>query len=255
MTSQTQELDELVVAYQDPLSRRWGPVGRLSCKEGFYHFQYTRGAVEASEAGSFLPFREMTDFETIYRSEKLFPLFQNRIMPRTRPEYNDYTRWLLGESGELSPLRELGRSGGARATDTIQLYPIPKNINGSYQVSFFAHGVRHLPGAAQEAIDAQGSGRQLLLMHDMQNEHDPNALALRTEFPPVFVGYCPRFLSEDFLYVMKSDSSAKVILAQVNTDAPLQFRYRCEFIADWPDGFKPFDTEAFQVVSNEIVRV
>lgn len=252
----TEEFDELVVVVQDPHSRRWFPVGRLSFAGKLYHFRYTRGAVEARDAGTFLPFGVMTNFEATYRSEKLFPLFQNRVMPRSRPEYKAYTHWLLGdsdESVELSPLRELGRSGGARATDNIQLYPVPKNVDGYYRMSFFAHGVRHLPEAAQQAIDAQRLRTKLLLVPDPKNEHDSDALTLQTEAPSMPVGYCPRFLCLDFLKILHEDPQTEVVLAQVNTDAPLQFRYRCELTARWPDRFKPFDTAAFQVVSGEVV--
>jgi hypothetical protein len=256
MKHHTEEFDELVVVFQDPSSRRWFPVGRLSCERGFYQFRYTRGSVEAKESGTFLPFGVMTDLEATYRSEKLFPLFQNRVMPRSRPEYKTYTHWLLGdsdESGELSPLRELGRSGGARATDNIQLYPVPKNVDGYYRMSFFAHGVRHLPDASRQAIDAQRLRTALLLRPDPNNEHDSDALTLWTEDPSMLVGYCPRFLCLDFLTILDRDRQTQVVLAQINPDAPMQFRYRCELTARWPDGFKPFDTAAFQFVSGEVV--
>ena len=256
MKQVTDEFDELVVVFQDPIFRRWIPVGRLSYEGRLFHFRYTRGAVEAQEAGTFLPFGVMTDLEATYRSEKLFPLFQNRVMPRSRPEYKSYTRWLLGdsdESGELSPMQELGRSGGARATDNIQLYPIPKNADGYYRMSFFAHGVRHLPEAAQQAIDAQRLRTRLQIKPDPNNEHDSDALTLWTEVPSMLVGYCPRFLCLDFLTILHEDPQAEVVLAQVNADAPLQFRYRCELTARWPDHFKPFDTAALQFVSGEVV--
>ncbi|MBX3179280.1 MAG: HIRAN domain-containing protein [Candidatus Hydrogenedentes bacterium] len=249
MTRHTEEFDELVVVHQDPQSRRWFPVGRLSFDGELYHFQYTRGAVEAHAAGAFLPFGVMKDLEADYRSRKLFPLFQNRVMPRSRPEYADYTRWLLGAPGELTPLEELGRSGAARATDNIQLYPVPRPVDGYYRMSFFAHGVRHLPQAAQAVIGEQAAGTRLFLMRDIQNARDPDGLALRTESPIALVGYCPRFLCTDFMKIVREDQEAIVVLAQVNSDAPLQFRFRCELSAHWPEGFRPFDTEAFQMVT------
>lgn len=256
MKHHTEEFDELVVVFQEPISRRWFPVGLLSFEQGLYHFRYTRGAVDAKEAGTFIPFGVMTDLEATYRSEKLFPLFQNRVMPRSRPEYKSYTRWLLGETDapeELSPMQELGRSGGARATDNIQLYPVPKNVDGNYRMSFFAHGVRHLSESAQQAIDTQRLRTRLQVRPDPNNEHDSDALTLWTEVPSMLVGYCPRFLCLDFLTVLHEEPQAEVVLAQVNADAPLQFRYRCELTARWPENFKPFDTAAFQLVSGEVV--
>ena len=69
MTQTTERPDVLVVVFQDPRSRRWLPIGRLSFEDGLYHFQYTQGAVEVFEAGTYLPFGVMTDFDATYRSE------------------------------------------------------------------------------------------------------------------------------------------------------------------------------------------
>lgn len=255
MTRRLDNFDELVVVFQEPVTRAWTPVGRLSFRNEAFQFQYTEGAVQASEAGTFMPFGVMREFGGVYGSRELFPIFKNRIMPRSRPEYADYTRWLLGEPGELPPLEELGRSGGARATDNIQLYPIPKNMDGYYRMPFFTHGVRHLPKSAQATIGELDAGARLYLMKDLQNAQDSDALALRTESPIVMVGYCPRFLCPDFLRVVEEDPEAKVVLAQVNADAPLQLRYRCELVGRWPAGFEPFDTEAFQVVPAEVASM
>ncbi len=248
MTQHLDNFDELVVVFQVSVSRAWIPVGRLSFRNEAFKFQYTQGAIQAYEAGTFLPFGVMRDFVGVYGSRVLFPIFKNRIMPRSRSEFADYTRWLLGEPGALSPMEELGRSGGARATDNIQLYPIPKNFDGYYRMPFFAHGVRHLPRSAQAVIEGLDAGARLYLMKDLQNVQDPDALALRTESSIMMVGYCPRFLCPDFLRIVGEDPEATVVLAQFNADAPLQLRYRCELVARWPEGFEPFDTEAFQMV-------
>jgi len=86
----------LFVAWQDPETRRWWPVGRLSCKNGDCHFVYTRG-VEASER--FVPFGRMTNFHDVYVAKVLFPLFANWLLPKSRPEYGDFLRWLGLDEG------------------------------------------------------------------------------------------------------------------------------------------------------------
>lgn len=248
MKSGIDTYSELVVVFQEPESRRWISVGRLSYEEGFYEFRYTQGAIEAHEAGVFLPFGVMTDFSGIYRSAELFPLFKNRTMPRSRPEYANYVRWLTGGVDEMSPLEELAYSGGARATDSIQLYPVPRCTDGQYRMSFFLHGVRHLPATSKEAMEEKTAGTRLYLMKDFQNPQDSDALALRMEDPIAVVGYCPRFLCPDFITVTNSDPEAVISLVQLNTDAPLQFRYRCELTGRWPTDFRPFNSPDFQVV-------
>src|SRR3954463_2868057 len=97
------------VAWQDPKSRDWYPVGRLT-HNGKYRFVYTEGAAVSPD---FLPFGRMTDLNVAYESDNLFPLFANRLLPKSRPEYSDYLRWLdVDEDDPLSPLAILSRSGG-----------------------------------------------------------------------------------------------------------------------------------------------
>ena len=69
-------MKSLFVAWQDPQSRQWAPVGRLSRDDGQYRFVYTRGA---KELPNFTPFGLMTDLQVEYVSDELFPLFANRI--------------------------------------------------------------------------------------------------------------------------------------------------------------------------------
>ena len=62
----------------------WGPVGRLGYDVQVYRFCYTRGA---RTVGGFEPFPSMYDLEKVYESETLFPLFANRLLSPSRPEY------------------------------------------------------------------------------------------------------------------------------------------------------------------------
>jgi len=132
----------LFVAYQDAASRTWAPVGRLTREDGRYHFAYTRGA---KDLPSFVPFCRMTDLNAEYVSDKLFPLFANRVLPKSRPEYSDYLQWLGLSGASHDALEELARTGGLRATDTLELIPCPAPTEGNrYEVFFFCRGLRHL---------------------------------------------------------------------------------------------------------------
>ena len=80
----------LFVAWQDPTSRSWAPVGRLTREGDFYHhFVYTRGARLMPH---FTPFGHMRDLDAHYVSHHLSPLFANRVSPRSRPDHPDYAR-------------------------------------------------------------------------------------------------------------------------------------------------------------------
>jgi len=115
----------LFLAWQDPKSRRWYPVGRLASSNQLYSFQYTKGAEQAAAAG-FQPLASFPELRTIYVSEHLFPLFTNRILPHSRPEYGDYLKWLSVPPSERDPVVILSRSGGQRVTDTLEVFPCPE---------------------------------------------------------------------------------------------------------------------------------
>lgn len=132
----------LFIAWQDKTTRRWAPVGRLSREDGVYRFVYTRGAEETPH---FRPFGRMLDLHKSYKSEELFPIFANRILAKNRPEYRDYLQWLGLAEAQYDALEELSRTGGLRATDSLELFPCPEPTEGkTFEVYFFCRGLRHL---------------------------------------------------------------------------------------------------------------
>ncbi|WP_295435495.1 HIRAN domain-containing protein [uncultured Thiodictyon sp.] len=80
-------MKRLFLIWHDPESSRWLPVGQLSRDRDDYRFVYTKGAEESE---NFLPFGRMTNLHAVYVAKELFPLFSNRLMPRSRPEYRDF---------------------------------------------------------------------------------------------------------------------------------------------------------------------
>src|SRR2546427_8277833 len=162
------------IAWQDPDDRRWVPVGRLSFVDNSYRFVYTQGALVSNK---FEPFGAMRDLNSAYESTELFPLFTNRLLSKSRPEYREYLGWLNIQDTVGDPLDELARTGGIRATDSLIVFPCPEpQSDGSYRVSFFGHGLRYLPGEAQKWVEQLEPGRRLYLVLDNQNEQDSLAI-------------------------------------------------------------------------------
>lgn len=238
----------LFVAWQEPETRRWVPVGRLTHENGKYKFVYTKGA---KEARSFTPFGRMVDLDAAYVSDVLFPLFANRMLPKSRPEYAEYLHWL--GLGERTPdeLEILARSGGSRATDTLEIIPCPEPTEDKhYEVYFFSHGLRHLIPENQARVAELRPGERLYLLRDLQNQHDANALLLRTEDPMSIAGYCPRYYSGEFSRLLDSvgANQVRVTVEQVNPDAPMQLRLLCKVSAPWPANFSACALDQFQAV-------
>lgn len=238
----------LFVAYQDTVSRTWTPVARLTHDGKFYHFVYTYGA---KNLANFLPFGRMVKLDAEYVSEEIFPLFANRLLPKSRPEHKDYLSW-LGLSGvSHNALEELARTGGLRATDTLELIPCPEPTSSNqYEVYFFCRGLRHLPGESQARSLTLNEGDRLYLMQDIQNSNDDMALVMRTDVPVTLVGYVPRYYSAEFsrLISLVGEKATKVTVEKVNSDAPIQYRVLCKLTAPWPMQFQPCQDGPYKVV-------
>ena len=98
----------LFVAWQNPDTRRFTPVARLAqvtgdeCQDCF-EFAYIHAARQATEQG-FLPFLAFPELETLYRAHELFPMFANRILSTSRPDYPEYLERLGLPPATASPV-------------------------------------------------------------------------------------------------------------------------------------------------------
>lgn len=235
----------LYVAWQDSATRQWYPVGRLDRKGGGYSFVYTKAVEKAS---AFRPFGGMPDVEVEYYSDLLFPIFVNRTLPKTRPEYAKYLNWLGINSSQDDLMLELSRSFGAKATDTLEIFPLPEPTEeGMYEVYFFSRGHKYFVQDDSATQIAMEKSNHLFLMQDIQNKNDPYAFMLRTDDPVSLVGYIPRYFTRDIstLIQLNGSDSVKVEIERVNYDAPTHYRYLCRLSAKWPESFKPFSSEEY----------
>ncbi len=225
----------------------WGPVGRLSFANGSFQFCYTQGA---KSLPGFAPFDGMSDITEVYESESLFPLFENRLLPKSRPEFRSYLEWSGFNPDEPpEPLLLLGRTEGRKQTDAVELFPQPvPDSHGCYINFFFVHGVRyHLPNAGP-VLEALHIGDRLELRRQPLNPGDMNAVAIFAHGTPL--GYVPRYLAGDITRLIDEcpEREVRLTVHRVNVDAPMQQRLLCRLNACWPDGFHPCEGEMFQTI-------
>jgi hypothetical protein len=242
----------LFVAWKQPDSGEWIPVAKLERRDNRYFFSYTRGVHRAK---SFLPFSRMDRLDVVYESSTLFPLFANRLISKSRPEFNDYMRWLGLSSIEDDALSMLALTGGIRGTDSIELFQPPLiSDSGEYKVDFFVRSLSYLSKEAVSNIANLTQGEKLFLMKDCQNDFDFSALAIRSSNPIVFVGFCPKYYTQDLgelLYSAGKDMEVKVKC--VNIDAPLNMRLLCSVSAMAPVGFSPLaESTDFQPIAGTV---
>ncbi|WNG15649.1 HIRAN domain-containing protein [Cystobacter fuscus] len=251
----------IYLAWQDSLhSRRWFVVGRLRrLPDGLYEFIYTRGYEEARRSASMQPILGFMEPERRYLSDRLFPLFQNRLMSSNREEYAAYIERLgLRRDSESppEPLQILARSGGRRATDSFEVFPAPLRHQSeagdqNYLIKFFVHGVRYVPFESQVRVSKCQLDERLLLLSDWQNEFDSNSLMLRTEFDNYLLGWVPRYYCADISSLRDRKLPVNVRVERVNpVSSPTQQRLLCQLTAPWPEDFRALSSPEYEPLAD-----
>lgn len=232
----------LFVAWQQPDSKEWIPVAKLEYDGSTYAFSYTQGIFRAKD---FRQFSGMKNVQAIYESPRLFPLFANRMISKSRPEFKDYLRWLGLPDRDVRPMEILALTGGIRGTDSIEIFQPPVvSDQGKYELKFFARSLSHLPQAALERISALQKGERIYLMKDPQNDFDTQAVAIRTGTPSWFLGYCPKYYAQDLGSLLEEPKCDLTVTVKcINLDAPSNMRLLCSVTASIPTGFAPLSKE------------
>jgi hypothetical protein len=180
-------------------------------------------------------------------------VFANRLLPKSRPEYDAYLQWSgFDPANPPDPIAVLGVTEGIRRTDMIELFPCPvPNEQGCYLSKFFLHGLRYMPDSAKARVMSLQQDEPLYPMLDLCNPADRNAVALRTvNSDRLMLGYVPRYLAHDVwkLFQGCDPEFINVFVHRVNRDAPLQQRLLCRMHACWPEDFRPCSGEEFQPI-------
>jgi hypothetical protein len=235
-------MKSLYVIWQEPQTKSWLPVGKLTyhSDKQVYQFTYTKGA---EKSPYFMPFGRMKNLHKRYFSIELFPLFANRLLCQSRPEYSAYLQWLnVSEKEQNNPLFLLARSGGRRATDSLEVFPyLERNIDGNYEFYFFSRELRRLPKESLEKINILRPGEQLVA--NFQNKYDICTITLQTGD---LVGYCPPYLAKNFWSPREKINWNQLTVVKVNREAPSAFRLLCRWLFNLPEDFQLFSDEEFQ---------
>ena len=223
----------LFLAWQDAQTRQWFPIGRLDADvERFtYSFRYVGGAEQAQKEVDFPWLLEFPDPGRYYRSRELFPLFQNRVMARSRPDFKDYLR-SLDLPDNADPIAILSANGGHRVTDPFRVFPkIERHPDGSFVCRFFLHGWRHIGEIARERLDTLQEREELRVSLVLAKPNDTLAVQLQTtDFQ--MIGWAPRYLAADL--AMAADGRYEAHVVRVNhRPIPLRQRFLIEMRCHW----------------------
>ena len=181
----------------------WFPVGRLDAdvQTGDYRFRYTHGTKRAQKQAGYPLLMEYRDVERDYRSPELFPMFQNRVMSPSRPDFKSYLKSLDLE-GDANPIEILAVNGGERVTDRYEVFPMPaRQPDGSFLFRFFLHGWRYASDAAQERLGKLEPGEELRIALELNNPVTGQGVQIQTADYHM-IGWAPHYLVDDFAKAM-----------------------------------------------------
>lgn len=240
----------LYVSWRDPIGSIH-PIGilvrRRTRGEERFLFAYLK---LAEQLPAFQPLPGLPDLYRRYESRTLFPVFANRVMPRSRPDF-DLLAHRVDLGGDADPFEVMARSGGVRATDRIEVFSGPVHTTADRSTClFFARGIRHIEGAAQ-AVDDLVPGDRLVLSREQTNAFNPQAMLLRAS-DERSVGYVPDYLLEHILELRDLNRSEPEIVVEHVNDAHTapHLRLLCRLNAPWPPGYEPFSDARFKPLAS-----
>ena len=237
----------LYVSWRDPVGSIH-PVGLLvrRCNAGRERFLFAYLKL-AELLPAFRPLPGLPDLHRSYESMVLFPVFANRIMPRSRPDFDLLAQRVDMPGGDADPFEVMARSGGLRHTDRIEVFSGPVHTPDDRSTClFFARGIRHIHGAAS-AVDGLVAGDHLVLSADPDNAFNPRAMLLRVS-DGKSVGFVPDYLLEHIDELRDLNGvEPRVTVEHVNDarTAP-HLRLLCRLDAPWPTGYEPFADARFK---------
>jgi len=188
----------LYVAWRDPESRAWFPVGKVEFDGEMYSFCYTQGVEHAKATRNFPGLPQFVDPYRVYHSFELFPFLHNRVISRKRGDYAEHLLRMGFEPGELShsvhAFDVLERSNGRRLTDRFEVFAPPQIKDGVATFVFFTRGLRFRPTDVQKRWEQEAPHKPFLAKRDTKNPFDENAVMLYSaDATPM--GYLPRYYS------------------------------------------------------------
>lgn len=233
----------------------WFPIGRLdkaSEGEGSYTFRYLKGAKLAAAQAGFSALEAFPDLKEVYTSPELFSVFSNRIPNPRRSDFSKIVeRMDLSERADAFNI--LSVSGGARQTDTLEIFPLLKtSTDGDFVCKFFIHGSRFMHESSNHALDSLTLGQELRVCFEANNPATGWAIQLQTVEKPLVIGYVPRYLLPDLNTIRKSDNQEflSAFVCKINpAPAPLNQRFLVELRGRLPEGHVMMSSTEFESIS------
>lgn len=219
---------ELLVVWQQPSTRAMIPVGILTFDGGTYAFEYLPNVAQIAEFRPLLGFRDLTKR---YESDELFPLFHERVMDPTRPDFVRVLDELSLDPASATPWEQLVRSGGSSEGDTLQVTPFPRESAEGWTCTALAAGIRYLakktvattagPTRLYSDLELEAflgglvPGQPLQVIEEVGNDYNAEAQLFFTERDEP-VGYVPDWLAKLTAPCLHNGVGVRAVVDRVN---------------------------------------
>lgn len=224
----------LLVVWQDETSRSYYHIGTLSYYNGLYEFIYTSkdGKKKLGDAlkNGYMIHPAFPDTDKTYQSKTLFPAFDRRIPSTDRKDYCEILAD-LGLNKNASKMDILRATRGRLASDAYSFeQPLRLDGNNMLGSSFFVHGMRYrnLPSEWSSWIKEHSV---LNLVQEPENDHDPHAVAIYTKGGK-HLGYIPAFYSTAVFSLIENRLTPIIRVVYVNEKSHphwwIQVEFECE---------------------------
>lgn len=219
---------DLLVVWQQPGTRAMIPVGVLTFDGETYTFDYLPNVAHVAEFRPLLGFRDLTKS---YKSDELFPLFRERVLDPTRPDFVRVLDELSLDPSSATPWEQLVRSGGSSEGDTLQVTPFPRESAEGWTCTALAAGVRYLAKKSVETtdgwtrlysdaeletvLDGLVPGQPLRVVAEVGNDYNVDAQLFFTEHNEP-VGYVPDWLAKLTAPSLRGGTSVRAVVDRIN---------------------------------------
>ncbi|QWL30912.1 hypothetical protein [Rathayibacter toxicus] len=219
---------ELLVVWQQPSTRAMIPVGVLTFDGKTYAYEYLPNVAHVAE---FRPLLGLRDLTKSYKSDELFPLFRERVLDPTRPDFVRVLDELSLDPASATPWEQLVRSGGSSEGDTLQVTPFPRESAEGWTCTALVAGVRYLAKKTVESAEGWTRfysdveletlvgglvpGQPLRVIAEVGNKYNPDAqLFFTADDDPV--GYVPDWLAKLTAPCLLGGTNVRAVVDRVN---------------------------------------
>jgi hypothetical protein len=232
----------LYLSWQDSGTRLYHVVARLTVDDDGYTFAYLKNA---EQLDSFAPLVAFPDIHRTYRSSELPSFFANRLMSRSRADWQAFAD-SHGLPHNADDFEVLAVSGQKVTDSTFEIFAAPaEDEPGRSTTFFFVRGVRHVPNSLN-VIRTLEVGDQLEMLQELDNPVSSGARKVLTGGGEP-IGYLPSYLIDHVDAVAHSCDDVALSVVAVNPPgSPTATIVRCSLSSCWPEGYRPFAGAEFE---------